>query len=284
MTVTNSVGNVTSNAATLTVNAATFLLNSSTSTLAFASVTLGSSKILGVAFTNAGTANVTMSSVTISGAGFSATGLSSDQILTPAQTATLNVTFTPATVAALSGSVTVTSNATNSPASISFTGTGVAVTDTPICGLNNDDASHISTEYNTFTPRPLAAATLTRLPVAPSGASQMTRSTRSTMLRSLRSVPMISTSPSYTPTDGGVDIRTTPAYYPTYTPGTIVVSQGNMPGDASGEDKWDLTNPLMFYYASGNSIMFRNSHRSARLYFHQQLHGHFSHGSPVHLL
>jgi hypothetical protein len=126
VTVTNSVGSVTSIAAMLTVNAATFLLNPSSTNLNFANVNIGSSSILSVTFTNAGNSNVTVSKVTISGAGFTADGgVSTGQILTPGQTATLNVTFTPASAATVPGSVIVASNATNSPATVSLLGTGV---------------------------------------------------------------------------------------------------------------------------------------------------------------
>ena len=125
VTVTNSADNVTSSAATLIVNNATFLLNASTKSLSFANVNLGSSSILGVTFTNAGSSSVTISSVSISGAGYTASGVSTGQILTPGQSATLNVTFTPAATGSLAGTATVTSNATNSPATVSLTGTGV---------------------------------------------------------------------------------------------------------------------------------------------------------------
>ena len=125
VTVTNVAGNITSNAATLTVNAATFLLNASTTSLNFANVNLGSNSILSVTFTNAGNSNVTVSGVSISGAGYAASGVSTGQIVTPGQVATLNVTFTPAAAGSLPGTVTVTSNATNSPATVSLSGTGV---------------------------------------------------------------------------------------------------------------------------------------------------------------
>src|ERR1019366_10496562 len=52
-------------------------------------------------------------------------GVSTGQILTSGQTATLNVTFTPAATGSLPGTASVTSNATNSPAVISLSGTGV---------------------------------------------------------------------------------------------------------------------------------------------------------------
>jgi hypothetical protein len=125
VTVTNIAGNVTSNAATLTVNAATFLLNANKTSLAFGNVNIGSNSILGVTLTNTGNSNVTVSNVTIAGAGFTASGVSTGQILTPGQTATLNVTFTPATAVTVPGSVTVNSNATNSPATVTLSGTGI---------------------------------------------------------------------------------------------------------------------------------------------------------------
>jgi hypothetical protein len=123
--VTNGAGSVTSNVATLTVNAATLVLNANQTSLAFASVNLGSSSVLAVVFTNAGNSSVTISNVSISGPGFTAAGVSSGQILTPGQSATLNVTFAPSSAAAANGSVIVTSNATNSPKTLTLSGTGV---------------------------------------------------------------------------------------------------------------------------------------------------------------
>lgn len=125
VTVTNGSGNITSNAATLTVTAATLLLNANKTTLSFGSVNLGSASIMSVTFTNAGNASITISGVSISGAGYTAGGVSTGQILTPGQTATLNVTFTPASTGSLPGTASVASNATNSPSAIALSGTGV---------------------------------------------------------------------------------------------------------------------------------------------------------------
>jgi len=126
VTITNGVGNVTSNAAVLTVTAATSILNASQTSLSFSNVNTGSSSIQTVTFTNAGNSNINISNVSISGAGFTAGGISSGQILTPGQTATLSVTFAPSAVGSVTGSATVTSTATSSPATISLSGTGVA--------------------------------------------------------------------------------------------------------------------------------------------------------------
>jgi hypothetical protein len=125
VTITNGSGNITSNSATLTVSAATLLLNVGQASLNFSSVNIGSSSTLPVTFTNAGNSNVTVSNVAISGAGYTASGVQAGQIITPGQTATLNVTFTPATAALIPGGVTVTSNASNSPGTVTLSGTGV---------------------------------------------------------------------------------------------------------------------------------------------------------------
>jgi hypothetical protein len=123
--VSNSAGSVTSSAATLTVNPAPGALTPSTTSLNFSNVKVGGNGSLAVNFTNSGSSNITVSNVTISGAGFTASGVSNGQIITPGQMVTLNVTFAPAATGSVTGSVTVASNASNSPASISLSGTGV---------------------------------------------------------------------------------------------------------------------------------------------------------------
>jgi len=138
VTVTNGTGTVTSSAATLILSNATFLLNASTKSFSFANVNLGSSSTLGVTLSNGGSSNVTISNVIISGAGYTASGVSAGQILTPGQSATLNVTFTPAATGSLAGTATVTSNATNSPATISLTGTGVQGASNAVTFLGTD--------------------------------------------------------------------------------------------------------------------------------------------------
>jgi hypothetical protein len=125
VTVSNSVGSVTSNAVTLTVNAPAGPLTVSTSSLSFGNVNVGSSSVLGVTFTNSGTANVNISNVSIAGPGFTASGIPAGLVLTSGQTASLSATFAPAAAGSVTGSVSVTSNASNSPATITLSGTGV---------------------------------------------------------------------------------------------------------------------------------------------------------------
>jgi len=123
--VSNSAGSVTSSAATLTVNAATYLLSASPTSLSFGNINTGSSTSLVVTLTNSGNSNVTISSVTVSGAGFSDSGVSAGTTLNAGQSATLNVSFAPATAGSVTGNVSVASNASNSPNVISLSGNGV---------------------------------------------------------------------------------------------------------------------------------------------------------------
>jgi hypothetical protein len=124
--VSNSGGSATSNAAILTVNAATpGALTPSTTNLTFNNVVIGGNLLQPVTFTNSGSVNITVSTVTITGAGFTASGVSNGQIITPGQVVTLNVTFTPSGTTGVPGNVTIASNASNSPNSITLSGTGV---------------------------------------------------------------------------------------------------------------------------------------------------------------
>jgi len=109
-----------------TGQAATQLLSANPTSLNFANVNDGSSSTLSVTLTNTGNSNVTITSATASGAGFSATGVNGTT-LTPNQTATLTVIFSPTSAGTVSGSVAINSNASNSP-TISLSGTGVQQT------------------------------------------------------------------------------------------------------------------------------------------------------------
>ena len=124
VTITNSVGSVVSNPATLTVTPATYILSASQTSISFGGVNTGSSSVQAVTFTNAGNSTITVSGVSVSGAGFTAGGISSGQMVSPGQSATLNVTFAPASAGSVAGSATVSSNAASSPSTVSLSGTG----------------------------------------------------------------------------------------------------------------------------------------------------------------
>jgi Abnormal spindle-like microcephaly-assoc'd, ASPM-SPD-2-Hydin/Protein of unknown function (DUF1573) len=122
--VSNAPGSPTALPLSGTGVSTTMSLSASTTNLIFGSVSIGSNSSQPVTLTNNGNSTVTIGSVSATGAGFSTSGVSAGQTIGAGQTASLSVKFTPASTAAVSGTVTVTSNATNSPISISVSGTG----------------------------------------------------------------------------------------------------------------------------------------------------------------
>jgi hypothetical protein len=107
--------------------AATQTLSANPASLSFGTQTVNTSSSQTSTLTNTGNSNVMISGLTTTGAGFSGSGVTNGTILTPGQTATLTVTFDPATAGAVTGaSVSVASNATNTPTTVSLSGTGQA--------------------------------------------------------------------------------------------------------------------------------------------------------------
>jgi fibronectin type 3 domain-containing protein len=102
-----------------------------------------------VALTNNGNSNVTISSVGVTGAGFSESGVTANEVLTPNQSVTVTVTFAPGTAGTVSGSVSIASNATNSPATISVSGTGVSTTPHSVGLMWSPSTSSVS-GYNVY--------------------------------------------------------------------------------------------------------------------------------------
>ncbi len=97
----------------------------SPATFNFGNVNIGSSTSQTFSVSNSGNGTVTISNVSVSGAGLNATGVPIGTVLSPGQSATLTVTYTPAAAVGLTGSVTFTSNASNASMSLTLTGTGV---------------------------------------------------------------------------------------------------------------------------------------------------------------
>jgi hypothetical protein len=89
----------------------------------FGSVNVGSGASQPVSLTNSGSASVTIGNVSVSGAGFNASG-GSGIALSPGQSTTVNVTFTPAGTGSFTGNVSIPSSATNSSVSVGLQGTG----------------------------------------------------------------------------------------------------------------------------------------------------------------
>jgi hypothetical protein len=129
---------------------ATATLTTSTNTLAFGTVTDGQSNLLPVVLTNSGNSNVTISAVTGSGAPYTTSGVSAGLILTPGQSATLNVTFAPTAAGSDPGTVAVASNATNSPDNITLSGTGSTTTTPASVSLTWTPSVSVVAGYNVY--------------------------------------------------------------------------------------------------------------------------------------
>jgi P pilus assembly chaperone PapD len=109
-----------------TGGAETHVLSVSPSSLAFGSLALNSSGSKTVSLKNTGNSNITISSVSTTGAGFADSGVNANLVLSPNQSASLDVSFDPKAAGAASGKVTIASNAGNSPESVSLSGTGTS--------------------------------------------------------------------------------------------------------------------------------------------------------------
>ncbi len=101
-------------------------LGSSPTSLAFGSVQVGNSQALAETVSNTGGSSLTLSQVGISGTGFTLSGITTPVTLTPGQSASFSVSFTPQSASSASGSLTITSNASNPTLTIPVSGTGTA--------------------------------------------------------------------------------------------------------------------------------------------------------------
>jgi Abnormal spindle-like microcephaly-assoc'd, ASPM-SPD-2-Hydin len=99
-------------------------LADSPSSLSFGAVLVGNNSTLQETLTNTGGSSVTISQANVSGSGFSISGWSLPATLPAGQSINFNVTFTPQSGGAASGSVTLASNASNPTLKITLSGTG----------------------------------------------------------------------------------------------------------------------------------------------------------------
>ena len=123
--VSNGFGSVSSGPAPLLTNTSAGHLSGSASGLTFGNVSIGLSNTMSVTFTNTSAFYVNILNVSLAGAGFSASGVESGLTIAPGESEILNVTFAPAGIANVTGSITITSDAENSPATVSLSGSGV---------------------------------------------------------------------------------------------------------------------------------------------------------------
>jgi Abnormal spindle-like microcephaly-assoc'd, ASPM-SPD-2-Hydin len=93
--------------------------------LSFGNVTIGASSTLDLTLTNSGNLSITIFKVNVPSEAFTTSGVPNGLILSPSQSATLAVTYLPASVSTASGNISISNSATTSPTKISVTGSGV---------------------------------------------------------------------------------------------------------------------------------------------------------------
>jgi hypothetical protein len=99
-------------------------LVSNPTTLSFGSVPVSTTQTLSETLTNVGGTSSTISQVTASGAGFSVSGITAPVTLTPGQSTTFSVSFTPPSAGTVNGDVTIISDASDSTFVVPLSGTG----------------------------------------------------------------------------------------------------------------------------------------------------------------
>jgi hypothetical protein len=103
--------------------ASTTTLGVGPTSLSFGNVSVGSSANQSVTVTNTGNSSTTISQINVSGQGLAVSGVSTPMTLTPGQSATLNVKFSPTAATSVNGSVSIVSQ--GGTTSVAVTGSGV---------------------------------------------------------------------------------------------------------------------------------------------------------------
>jgi hypothetical protein len=116
-------------------------LVASTTSLSFGSVTIGDAPTQQVTLKNTGNAKADISSVSLTGSNYTVSGVTSNLVLAPDQSAILTVEFGPKTTGSLPGKVTISSNAAGSPLVIQLSGTGADKNQTQSVALKWDQST-----------------------------------------------------------------------------------------------------------------------------------------------
>jgi hypothetical protein len=112
---------------TLTVNVGISTLTVNATSVGFGNVALNQPATQTLTLSSTGTAPVTVNSAVLTGIGFTLSGPTFPETLTPGQTATLNVQFDPTVLGAAAGVLTIVStSSTNGTAAVALTGTGTS--------------------------------------------------------------------------------------------------------------------------------------------------------------
>ena len=112
--------------------ASSVTLSANPTSLSFGSVNAGSSSTKSVTLSNSGNSSVTISQITVGAKDVTESGVSLPVTLTPGQTQTMNVKFSPTAMENVSGNITVTTTqGSNSVVAVSGTGVQAGISLTP---------------------------------------------------------------------------------------------------------------------------------------------------------
>ncbi|MBS1801817.1 MAG: choice-of-anchor D domain-containing protein [Acidobacteria bacterium] len=100
------------------------MLAANASSVPFGNVLINSPAEQSITLTSSGNSPVTINSLAINGNGFAVSGLSTPVVLSPGQSAVLNVQFTPSAAGNFSGQITIGSTSSGGTITIGLSGTG----------------------------------------------------------------------------------------------------------------------------------------------------------------
>jgi len=158
-------------------------LSASPSSVSFGNLAVGLNASIGVTLKNTGTAAISITASSITGTGFTMSTLA-PQTLNTNQTASFNVTFTPAAAGAATGQVSITSNAPGSPLKIALSGTGTQAQISPnptSVGFGTVTVGNSNSQPITLKNNGNATLTFSQITVAGTGFSQTGLSTSTTI-------------------------------------------------------------------------------------------------------
>ncbi|HWO34322.1 MAG TPA: choice-of-anchor D domain-containing protein, partial [Candidatus Acidoferrum sp.] len=101
-------------------------LSAAPASVSFGNVQIGTNQTQTDTLSNTGGTSLTVTQASVSGAGFTTTGLSLPITLSPGQSASFSVVFSPKSAGSASGSLAITNSASSSPLNIVLSGTAVA--------------------------------------------------------------------------------------------------------------------------------------------------------------
>jgi hypothetical protein len=102
------------------------VLSATPASISFGNVQIGTSQTQSDTLSNTGGTNLTITQSSVTGAGFSATGLNLPLTLTPGQSATFSIVFSPQSAGSAGGNLTLTNDGSTSPVNVALSGTAVS--------------------------------------------------------------------------------------------------------------------------------------------------------------